>query len=477
MMLPSAPDENSLVNATAVVSDKVDAIGDQLWQLELAALAASDPAAPAVRRNALENALTQVAATVLALGALLMVLIRFGGTSPARAAKELQGAPIVIALHGEDTTRTRHLRAALSRYCAGDQAARPPVLLLGRPSAPVGNAAASLNPQEQLAGLPMLRPLSLGSLLCGLGPAIRLLLRGIAAICAFSGPLSFRERVAISYRMAQGAVHACWWRRAASGAVAAKVVFGHTGTADTSQLEQAMQASGAVTVHAVHGVNNGWSFAGLSDVAVFPSGADARLGASLPAYGRCLHLPLPRPAVSTGNGNWALLTSCTHLGNPAFATHGSQPDRDLVQWMSEAATAHGQDPSRVFWRPHPQISLVPAQERERLEQAIADAGFIRWPDDLAYEALGDFSVVVTTPSTVLVDALRLGQPAVVASTTPLQRDVLYAKHPLLVEESDGLSAALARVSDPASREQAFSQAWDAIEPGDRLDLGHLLAAI
>ncbi len=476
-MLPAASDDPAVVNATAVVRDKVAGIKDRLWQLELAALAASDPAAPAVRRNPLANALAQLAASALALGALLVVLFRFGGTPPARAAKALQGAPLVIALHAEDTTRTRHLRGALSRYCHGEQTEAPPVLLLGRPSSPVAAATASLDPQGQLAGLPMFRPLSLGSWLSGLGPAMRLLLRGIGATRAFAGPLPFRERVAINYRMAQGAAHARWWQRAAREAGTAKVVFGHTGTADTSQLEQAMQLGGAVTVHAVHGVNNGWPFAGISDLALFPSGADARLGENLPAYGRCLHLPLSRPAVSAGNGDWAVLTSYTHLGNPAFATLGSRPDCELVRWMSDAAKACGQDPARVFWRPHPQIALVPAQERERLEQAIADAGFTRWPDDLPYEALGDFSAVVTTPSTVLVDALRLGQPAIVASTTPLQRDLLYAVHPLLVEDGEELAAALARVSDPASREQAFVKAWGVIEPGDRLDVEQLLSAI
>lgn len=475
-MLPIAPSGSAVVNATEIVSEKVGGVSDPLWQMELAALAAGDPAAPPVKRGALANALAQIAASALALGALLVVLVRFGGTSPTSAAKDLSEVPEVMAIHAEDTTRTRHLRAALARYCA-KETARPPVLLLGRPSAPIAGAAANLDPQHQLAGLTMLRPLSFGSFFGGLGRALRLIYRGIAATRAFSGPLPFRERVAIDYRMAQGAVHACWWKRAVDRAGATKVVFGHTGTADTSQLEQAMQDSGAVTVHAVHGVNNGWPFAGLSDVALFPSGADARLGASLPAYGRCLHQSLARPLVKTGNGDWALLTSYTHLLNLAYSTLGSRPDCVIVEWMQAAVNSHGQDPSRVFWRPHPQIALVPAAERERLEAAISAAGFTRWPDNLPYEALGDFSVVVSTPSTVLVDALRLGQPAIVASATPLQRDLLYAAHPLLVEDGEGLATAIARVTNPASRAEAFSEAWRAVEPGDRLDLAQLLAEI
>ncbi|MCB2085758.1 MAG: hypothetical protein H6920_03020 [Sphingomonadaceae bacterium] len=455
-----------VIDATACTSRAVERVGQPLWQLELAGHSAMHFQQIAGGRTVTGNTLAQIAASMIALVTLVTLVLRHGGTSPTKARLVLAQGETVFATHGEDSTRTRHLRDALARYDAHAK----PILIPGRPTAALGEAAHRFDPVGSIAGAHYIRPLSLATTLASLPRAVALLASGIGETSRYAAPLGFRDRLAIAFRMALGAAHARWWCNATGGLQIRHALFAHTGTGDLSQLEQAMQHTGTRTVHLVHGTNIGWAFAGLSDVAVFPSGADARLGARLPAYGTCTHLPLKRPEVSPGNGDWALLTSYTHLQHPAFATTGSQPDCELVRWVSRAADRLGQDPARIFWRPHPQIELVPAAERERLEATVAQAGFTRWPDTLPYAALGEFSAAVTTPSTVLTDGLRLGQPMIVASLTPLQHDLLYADHPLLVEDEARLHDAIVRVLDPKRRAQAFSGAWAAMEPGDHLQL-------
>jgi hypothetical protein len=460
-----------VIDATALASRKVAAIEHPVWQLELAAHSAMGFAPEVKPAGALVNAVLQILASLIALLTLIALAARHGGTSPAEALKSLRDAPTVFAVHAEDTTRTRHLRQALAEHDARSK----PILLLGRPASGVCDSARRFDPRGTIPEARYLRPLTVPVTIRALPRAVRQLLRGASETRRYRGRLSMRDRVAIAFRVALGTVHARWWNAVASGLAIEDALFAHTGNADTSLLEQAMQAHRTRTIHLVHGTNIGWAFAGLSDIALFQCGADARLGSSLPAYGRCLHLPLAQPAVSRGNGDWALLTSYTHLQHPAFAELGSGPDREVIEWVRAAAQGLGQDPARVFWRPHPQIDSVPAIHRERLEAAVAQAGFTRWPSEQPYETLGDFSVVVTTPSTALTDGLRLGQPVVVASLTAIQRDLMYARYPLLTENADALRHYLEQVRSAQSRASAFDVAWAAIEPGARPNVRAIFA--
>ncbi len=460
-----------IVDATAVVGKAVSDVRDVFWKLELAAQAALACKPAGSRQGLIANSAKQLVASLLALGALLWLALRHQGTPTAQARRILSQTITVFAVHGEDSTRSRHLRQAL----ANPRAEASTLLILGRPHGSVEAAANRFDPAGTIQPAAFLRPLDLPSAILSLPGSVAELFRGFAETRNYRLPLPMRERIAIAFRMALGIAHARWWRSAAGGLDISHAIFAHTGNSDTSRLEQAMQALGCRTIHAVHGTNIGWGFAGLSDLAVFQTGADARFAASLPAYGRCTHLALEKPAPAGQNGDWALLTSYTHLMSSAYQESGAQADCALVAWVSDAARQAGQDPKRVFWRPHPQIELVEDRERERLETAIAQAGFSLWPQDLPYEAIGQFSVVVTTPSTALTDGLRLGQPVIVASLTPLQRDLLYARYPLLAQDASALMRLIERVRNPQLRATAFDDAWQAIEPGAKADIARLVA--
>jgi hypothetical protein len=464
-------------DATSLISDAVSDIDDPLWQFELAALSASSGLDSTSSPNIITNAIAQIVAFKIAIATLGWLILRHGGTSPKRAGNDLLVSPTIVALHGEDTTRTRHLRSAVVNHRETHSNAPLPLVLLGRPSATVESTLAGLDPNSDLRDHPVMRPLSFGSYLRAFPAMIGHMFRSVGQAAKYRGRIPFKERIAIAYRMAQGAVYTQWWSEACGGAVVLSALFGHTGNADSSQLERRMQGHGIRTAHIVHGTNVGWSFAGLSDVAIFPSGADAKLGRSLPAYAKCTHLSLDRPDVSPGNGKWALLTSYTHLQHPSYRADGAVADIALVRLVAKAAEKLEQKPVDILWRPHPQINLVDPREKERLEKAVQDAGFLRWSDDLPYESLGEFSAAITTPSTVLTDALRLGQPAIVASMTPLQSDLLYSQHPLLVRNGKELNDALSRILDTIERGAAFEEAWQAIEPGARYEIEKLTAAL
>ncbi|MDF1835890.1 MAG: hypothetical protein P1U62_13560, partial [Alteraurantiacibacter sp. bin_em_oilr2.035] len=344
-------DFDPVIDRTALTSEAVRDVDHILWKLELANFSAMSFSEVRDPSGGLGNVLAQICASAVALVTLIWLTLRYGGSSPHTAREMLAASNVVFAMHGEDTTRTRHLRDAMKNWDLGFK----PVLLLGRPLSKVPSAATALDAAQEIQDALFLRPLNLAAVVNSVGEALGLFAIGIRETACYRGVLPFRERVAVAFRMALGAAHAHWWDRAATGLPIDRALFAHTGNADSSQLEQAMQKQSIQTVHVVHGTNIGWPFAGISDVALFQSGADSRLGSLLPAYGRCAHLALERPEMSCGNGNWAVLTSYTHLQHPEFVKNGSEPDCELIRWVSEAAEVAGQNPSRIIWRPHPQI--------------------------------------------------------------------------------------------------------------------------
>ncbi len=427
--------------------------------------AASGRAIPLADRAA--DACMQIAASIAALLVCALLILR-GGGSPAAHVRPHSLDNEIFAMHGECTTRTRHIRDALAADLRQSDDPRALVLVLGRPKLPLEEAIRTLDPDGQLSGATFVRPFNFTSFLTGLPRALSLLGKGIGWTAKADHPVAFRERVAIAFRMVFGAAQAAWWRSA--GLSPNTVYFGHTGTADTSQLERAIQDGGARSVHCVHGTNIGWPFAGLSNVAIFQSGIDADVARKLPAYGVTIHSKADSPQLADRNRKWALLTSYTHLLNPDYSLRGAASDIKLVMMVVEAAKSLGQNPQDILWRPHPQIALVDLDERTKLLDAIADAGFQRWPENLPYSALGSFGAVITTPSTVLTDALRQGNPAITAAIAPLQNDLIYNAHPLLVRAGDQLQAALLRVRDRENAAAALSESWDTLRPGAPFNL-------
>ena len=475
-------------DVTALVSRLCSGLSDEIWQLELARFAAmherlallyattlaeAGPGPVALNLpdrlckkrvrglccaligkpdGALRETALQLLAGLVAGGILLALILRHGGSSPTLLCGIKEQ---LLALHAEQTNRSRHiLRMAQDR-------AAPVFLILGRPGCSLQKARSLLDPEETMPQARYIRPLSLRACLRGLWPGLRRILQGADALGDTGLRPDFRDRLAMSYRVMQGMAHVSWWAKKP----VKEVVFGHTGNADTSLLERAIQRQGGHTVHAVHGTGLGWAFAGLSDLALFHNGHDARVAADLPGYGRCSYLETPMPALARGGERWLLLTSYTHPLNPDYAVRGAFADMSVVHWLAQAARALGQRPENILWRPHPMLAQCAAEKRSALQEAVAQAGFTPWPKDMAYEEMTQFGQVITTPSTALIDALRLGVLPVLAISAPLQRDLVYGVYPLQARNTKSLHTTLSNLSCPQARAQHFTQCWDRLRLG------------
>lgn len=391
-----------------------------------------------------------VVAAVAAWPALVASILRYGGTPPER----LDAAEVVHAVHGEWETRTRHLLPP--KY---DPGPKPQYLVVGRPRRSLRDIAVMLGEKSGLMDANLIRPLDVSAAVCALIPGLRKIAAGIDAASSTPIEAGWRDCWALTYRMMQGAAHRQWWRRRNSTPL--RAIFGHTGTADTSQLELEMQAGGTQTIHVAHGINHGWPFAGVSDIGLFQSKHDADLAASLGAYRQTTYLPAACPKPEPDGDGWLLLTSYTHpMGRP-YATYGVGPDVEAIDLVAEAARQASVPPRDVMWRPHPAIEKVRSEDRDALEACVTRHGFTRWPQGQPLDAMRSFAVIVTTPSTVLLDALHMGKCPILLATAPMQSDLIYAVYPLRAFNVDDFSG---HVSD-GQMHRVAANIWNDIETG------------
>jgi hypothetical protein len=422
---------------------------DDLWALELAkARQAAGPDAPSAGGGFWP-------AVLLGLAAWARTLLFTPPGDP------LPDTPLVTAMYGEVANRTRHLIAALAA-----EAPDVPILLLGRPQ--LDRAALRARLAEAGVRGPLVRPFDVTSALAALPAIARRLGEGARAVRAADWRPAARDLAAICFRVALGETHARW-AAAHVPAGPRTVVFGHTGVADSHLLERALQARGARTVHWVHGVSLGLNFLGGSDLAVFQCGSDARWHRALGGYGRCESLPAPAPTPAMGGQGWLLLTNLVHPMNPDFRRHGVAAEAAL---LAAVAAAAGQ--ARKVWKPHPILASLDVAVRADIEARAAALGFERWPEGQPLDQARDFAVVVSTPSTVALDVLRLGVLPVLYAGPGLDPDSAIAQLPLTADSADGLRICLDNCRDPAA---AFALAWSRIAPGRDPTLADILGLI
>lgn len=406
-----------------------------------------------VRTQIAREKLRWIFAASIAWPAVVGAVLRYGGSSP----RQLQTADVVHAVHGEWETRTRHLLPP--RYDPGPD---PIYLIIGRPRQKLSDVAYLFLEKARLRRATLLRPIDLRAASAAIGPGLRQIAGGLSMAAKSPVQSGLRDAIAITYRMMQGSAHRQWWRRRA--ATPQRALFGHTGTADTSQLELEMQADGTETVHVAHGINHGWPFAGLSSLGLFQSQYDAELAEKIGAYLNTACVPSSPPVLKPDGKGWLILTSYTHpMGRP-YAQYGVAPDLKALNLVAEAAQLASVSPGDVMWRPHPAIEKVRREDRDTLNACAARHGFKLWPQGLPLEALQSFAVIVTTPSTVLVDALNMGKCPILVATAPLQKDLIYAAYPLRAQTADDLH----RHSGAASVPNAQAELWRTYGPAQSM---------
>lgn len=365
---------------------------------------------------------------------------------------------VLIAVHGEVSNRTRHvLSAAVTKSCQG-------IILLGRPKSGSKSLAGAAASEFDLPSVRIVRPIDPISAFNSLGCLMGHFRSGIGVSAATGFRMTWRDEIAALYRICLGAGSAEWWRREKPGSRI--IIFGHTGLADTSMLEVAMQATGSKTVHWAHGLSGGWNYAGLSDLGLFKCGRDAEVHADLPGYRSVEYFPLPMPAYRHGNGKqWLLLTNYAHLTNPFFGHGAFAMEAGIIRMAAEAAHRIGKSIDDLVWRPHPVFWQLPEDARDAIFSDVSAAGCTLPVRDSSMPDPAEFPVILCTPSTVALDVLVTGQLPIIVSAHELPPETAYSAFPLVASDAVQIERAVQRLDARAEAAKIFTTAWERVRPG------------
>lgn len=395
-------------------------------------------------------------AVVASLIALVVMIILRGGHGRFPKSPDL-----LFAIHGESSTRSRHLLKTLA-----DTKQPAAILLVGRSKMRTSALQAAWRKETVGVLPPMVRAWSRLSAVISIPAGLRILSSAPVAWRKAPWVPPWRERVAQAWRCLLGSASAQWWKMQREHCKA--VVFGHTGTAETHLLERAMQASGARTLHAVHGLSGGINFVAYSDVSIWRCGADATWHRSLQTYGQCIHVPAVRPTPLTCGSGVLLMTNLAHPMNPLYRYAGLQAERDVV-----LAVARSADPSTIVrWRPHPVSGSLKKSERRELAAIASTAGVTQLVGhfDMSYE-IRRANRVFCTPSTTVMDVVVGGR------IPQLVGDCRWASHIVFRKRDNGAVGTLSPAGSFASDyvcANHFSQIWEALEPAAPLSLLQLI---
>ncbi len=369
--------------------------------------------------------------------------------------RALSERPIWIVLHDPQETRSRHVMR-LAAEAAPEKIA---ILVVGRrDAAGVRRSLMRLNPRLQV-----LRPISLVSLIGAVRqlPAMLATLKSMEQALSETGSaaIGFRNSAALCFRAVAGLAHARWVAR--QHAVPHAIILGHTGTAEVTLLEHAAHARGVRTVHLLHGKCDGPMSFGISDVAVCRSRFDARMLAGFGGYGHAVALqpPAASPTRLRQPLEWIVCSNLAHPGGAAYAAQGTDAEIGFIRLIAEARRRSAV-PGRFFIRLHPAIARLPASEQSAVERALAEHDFE--PDEggeIGPAVSG--RIVLTTPSTVFMDAIGHGAPTLVYDEKYTSPGTFVPSVPaeLRFADCETLAARLRTLAtDPATLDAALREA-------------------
>ncbi len=370
----------------------------------------------------------------------------------------------VVVLHAEAANRTAHVRKALAQR----DPASTDLVLAGRPHVSASRVRAMLDEAGWTGGFAL--AWDWRAAIGGLREGLRIARQAGPAMLAAGYQPGFAPLLAIQLRILIGTASAWRWRHGERRAEA--VVFGHTGRADTVLLERAMQAGGARSVHWMHGLSDGRSYQGVSDLCVTLCRYDCEWHDRALDYRRNVAFALPRPAFRTGPmPGCVVMTNLTHPDYAPFAEVGPAHELALIETVREWALGEGADPGSVVWKPHPVFYWRDAETRAAVSRAVAEAGFTLWPEPaMPFGEAAEYETLVVTPSGIAVDMLKQGRIPVMAAMAPIEPEHVLARFPVRVHDVASLRNAVAILQDRAQAERLFEQTWEAVGPGEAGDL-------
>jgi len=371
-----------------------------------------------------------------------------------------------FALHGERSTRTQHLLRT------GIAEARPScIFVVGRLRAPLAAVRSDWSSISNASVPPLVHPFSALAALRAVPAMLRLLTEGWRRAPAQHYLPVLREHVAVVFRVLLGATMREWWKT--QGVPFKTVIFGHTGTADASALEAAMQATGSRTIHAVHGLATGPNFTAFSTAAWFRCGFDAEQYAKLGLYGACHVQEAPAPSPVRGSDGIYLLTNLAHPMNPGFVARGPQDEIALLRLVAAASRELCAERQRLVWRPHPVIRRLPAEVSQQIRDEARRLGFEEQDHrEPMAPAAARARWVITSPSTTTIDLLSQGTLCVVVDVQKSALDAAPAQFPIPAGER-ALAALLRELDADACYSARFTRVWKSVRPALPLNLSEL----
>lgn len=417
------------------------------------------------RSRSIRGRLEFIIGTIVGLAVLFVWMLLFKPSGRLRP-----GARRIIAVHGEVSTRTRHVLGAISK-------ADPPVdgiVLLGRlRHSP--KVVARIWADAGYKSLPSpCVPFSMRAGFAAVQDIPKLLREGWRAAGSGLGALGWREWTGICFRAVHGAIIARWWKtqRVASDA---EVIFGITGTIDTVLFERAIRTARGRSIHAVHGQSVGPIFLGFSDLALFRSHYDAKQMDACGAYGRCSIQAAPPVMTQRGRRGLLLLSNLAHPMNPDFRCEGPIHEIAVLSSVAAAAQNLGDEAVPLIWKPHPVFYSLPEADAIPVQARADVLGFSELPISTSLtEAAASARWVVSTPSTVALDLLQAGILTVVVDPRESLLDTAVALLPRAPSEPEGLVRALTALSDEAAYRKQIRSAMDRIGPAQPLKMTSLL---
>jgi hypothetical protein len=358
----------------------------------------------------------------------------------------------LAVMHGELSTRTRHLlRALQAEHASGE------IILVGRPRASLASLRQAVRCEFGFRArlIRCFEPRDVIAAALHLPRTVKETFDAARAYAARS-----RDLAGIVYRISLGRASEAWCARHQPQANVA--VFAHTGAADTVLFEQALQRGGIETVHYAHGVSHGLNFHGVSNLGVFQCGHDARWHARLGGYQRTIALPAAPPLTLTpGRRKLLVLSNLVHPMNASYRQSGTELERRFIELVKASVDAVGWGPARVTWRPHPVLYDLPHGVIDSVRESVATAGFELWGPERRADDIADFEIALSTPSTAAIDMLRLGLPVVVCFAEPPFPGVVYGVFPNVAADPAALASVL---SDRDRIRLEFRETWARVGP-------------
>ena len=374
----------------------------------------------------------------------------------------------LVAVHGEWSTRTKHILSALPN-------SDPPVsaiLLLGRQyQRPEKIMALWCEHVPELKGLPVLAPVTFRAAFAALRDIPSLLREGLSEAISTRQLMNARGEVALAFRVYLGATQARWWRQHERGTTA-EVLFGITGTADATLLEKAIQKTGGWTAHIVHGQATGPNFAGISDHALFKSEFDASDYDRLKCYRTCAVQTAVPPEPRRGEREILLLSNLAHPMNAGFRSNGITDELNLLECVSRAAGLLHLSNTTLSWKPHPVIHQLDPALVAQLRVTARLLGFVELPTDTSLaDASKNARWVVCSPSTVATELLQMGTLSLILDPQCSAGSTAISALPLLATlQPEALAALMADIDRPEKYEAVLREVYAIIKPSRPLDL-------